>query len=71
MFTKEIRKAINRVELKNQIIIMTRVKFRHTKSVKVLVLGVGHNNLTDESPGKRAKAFNKILAARHAAGRVE
>ena len=28
-------------------------------------------NLTDESPGKRAKAFSKILAARRAAGRVE
>ena len=68
---KEIRKEISRVELKNHIIIMTRKKIRHAQSAKVLVLGVGHDNLTDESFGKRAKAFNKILAARHAAGRVE
>ena len=50
---------------------MTRTKIGHAKSAKVNVLGVGHDNLTDESPGKRAKAFNKILAAQHAAGRVE
>ena len=70
MFTNEILKEIRRLDPKNHCIIMSRAKIRHAKSAKVLVLGVGHDNLTDESPGKRAKAFNKILAARHAAGRV-